>query len=199
VAIRLLRLMDLKKALGGADNLLLLIVGGVALVYVATGANAWAEEKWGRGAGAASGAAATLKGGKLIGKREGWMEGEEDGFKRGYWLPNPAISMEQRGRGMVDNIATGVTAGVTTAVVNQGVDYAMSRLPQWPGSDPEPAPPLQLQQQAPDPREPSPPRTTGPRLPADWWIDDQGRYRDENNRVASDDRRKETLRKERRQ
>jgi hypothetical protein len=189
--------MDLKKALGGADNMLLLIVGGVALVYVATGANAWAEEKWGRGAGAASGAAGLLKGGKLVGKREG--------FEEGYNTFNPSLHIDEviryrgPGRGMVDNIATGVTAGVTTAVVNQGVDYAMSRLPQWPGSDPEPAPPLQLQQQAPDPREPSPPRTTGPRLPADWWIDDQGRFRDENNRVASDDRRKESLKRERRQ
>ena len=131
--------------------------------------------------------------------------GKREGFEEGYNTFNPSLHIDEviryrgPGRGMVDNIATGVTAGVTTAVVNQGVDYAMSRLPQWPGSDPEPAPPLQLQQQAPDPREPSPPRTTGPRLPADWWIDEQGRFRDENNRVASDDRRKESLKRERRQ
>jgi len=191
--------MDFRKALGGPDNLLLIIVGGVALLYVATGANAWADEKWGRGAGAASGAAGLLKGGKLVGKKEGYEEG--------FNTFNPALHLDEviryqgPGRGIANTVTQGIAAGVTTAVVNQGVDYAMANLPQWPGSktlDPTPPPPpLAYQQQIVDPRDE--PAAKGPKLPQDWWVDGQGRYRDGNNRVASDDRRRDTLRQQKRQ
>jgi hypothetical protein len=173
--------MDLRKAFGGADNLLIIIVGGVALLYVATGANAWAEEKWGRGAGAASGAAGLLKSGKLVGKKEGWEEG--------FNTYNPklhvadVIGYQGPGSGIAGGIAQGVTAGVATAVVSQGVDYAMSRLPQWPSDEQIPPPPS-----APEPQQPS--------LPEGWRIDGQGRFRDETGRVASNDRRRDALRRE---
>jgi hypothetical protein len=176
--------MDFRKALGGPDNLILLAISGLALIYVTTGKDAWSDQKWARAAGAASGAVGLLKSGKLIGKKEGWMEGEEDGFQRGYWLPNPAISMEQRGRGMVDNIATGVTSGVINAGADRVASLAVEQLQGiWPTA--EPAPPAS-EDEAPKP----------PRLPAGWRIDSKGRFRDRQGRIASDERRRRTLRAE---
>jgi hypothetical protein len=162
----------------------------VVLCMVYIGSQRWAKSAWAEAAGTGGTAAIGIIAGKWKGKREGFEEGEEDGFNRGYWTPNPGITTEQR---------IGITQSVASAVLDRGVDYALDKLPRWPTSEPAApsAPPaLQLQQQASDPRDAKP---VGPRLPQGWRIDGKGRFRDENKRIASDDRRREALRKEGRQ
>jgi hypothetical protein len=175
--------MDLKQALGGPDNLLLIGIAGLAMVYVATGPNAWAEEKWGRGASAAAGAAGLVKSGKLIGKKEGWEEG--------YGTFNPKLHLDEivRYQGPARSIANTVAHGVADAAVSRGVDLALSKLPQWPAPEP---PPLQLQQPAAAAVKPA-----GPPLPKGWRVDGRGRFRDQSGRVASDERRMKALDRER--
>ena len=137
--------MDLRQLKSAPDQLVLLGIGILALIYVGTGPRAWAEDRWATAAGAAAGAIGMLKSGQLIGRKEGWDEG--------YNTLNPSLHVE-------DIIAyTG------------------------PVAEPSPPPKLELQQR--DPR--------GGFLPSGWWIDERGRYRDQNNRVANDERRIATL------
>ena len=159
--------MDPRKAFGGADNLLLIGIAGLAMVYVATGPNAWAEEKWGRGASAAAGAAGLVKSGKLIGRKEGWDDG--------YGTFNPALHLEEVIR------YQGPGRSIANAAVSRSAGLAVEALPQWPAPEP-----LQLQQ----PAMGEPP---GPPLPRGWRVDGRGRFRDENGRIASDERRIKTL------
>jgi hypothetical protein len=138
---------------GREDDLLLIVIGAIALGYVATGVNAWAEDKWTRAAGGTTGALAFLKTGKLAGKRKGHQEGWDQGFN----TLNPALHLDELvsfdgGRGgqqfdsgfrggrpdapnmaqrmagaVAGRVVQGVAQGVAEQAVGVGVDYAMGR------------------------------------------------------------------------
>ena len=190
--------MDLRQFKSAPDQLVLVGIGLLALIYVGTGPKAWAEERWATAAGAAAGAIGMLKSGQLIGRKEGWDEG--------YNTLNPKLHV-------ADIIAyTGPAAEPEPAPEPAPELDAWDRLaatkdwlgdwystsdPQQPDPDPrgalgsEPQQPASrveslgfpIQQPAPHP---SP-------LPRGWWIDDRGRFRDRSNRIASDERRLSTL------
>jgi len=196
------RSMDFRKALGGPDNLILLAISGLALIYVTTGKDAWSDQKWARAAGAASGAVGLLKSGKLIGRQEGWDEG--------YNTLNPALHVEE----IVRFGAPPVVSGVINAGADRVASLAVEQLQGiWPGEDETPKPRLsgdeteqllresfteaidagEVSRVTPDPRDQ---RQKHPRLPSGWRIDSKGRFRDSSDRVASDERRRRTLRAE---
>jgi hypothetical protein len=182
--------MDFRKALGGPDNLILLAISGLALVYVTTGKDAWSDQKWARAAGAASGAVGLLKSGKLIGRQEGWDEG--------YNTLNPALHVEE----IVRFGAPPVVSGVINAGADRVASLAVEQLQGiWPGED-ETGPDVgQVRADlakahrklvAEGKMEP----LAGPELPSGWRIDSKGRFRDQQGRIASDERRRRTLRAE---
>jgi hypothetical protein len=173
---------------------LILLILALAIGFVAS--QGWRESAWAQAAATAGPAAGGVIYGKKKGERQGFEEGEDRGFERGYWTPNPAITPEERGGGIVarvaDNMAQGVVSGVTGAVADRAADMAVEQLQGiWPsGEDDQPAPSPELQQQH-DPREV---RRAKPKLPDGWRIDGRGRIRDNHGRIASDERRRRSLR-----
>lgn len=178
--------MDLRQFKSAPDQLVLVGIGLLALVYVGTGPKAWREERWATAAGAAAGAVGMLKSGQLIGRKEGWDEG--------YNTLNPNLH-------------------VADIIAYTGPDAEPVPFPEAEIQQPDPRGTLGFEIQQPDLRVDSlgfeiqqpaprveslgfPIRQSALRpasLPRNWWIDDRGRFRDGSNRIASDERRLATL------
>ena len=164
--------MDLRQFKSAPDQLVLVGIGLLALVYVGTGPKAWREERWATAAGAAAGAVGMLKSGQLIGRKEGWDEG--------YNTLNPNLH-------------------VADIIAYTGPDAEPVPFPEAEIQQPDPRGTLGFEIQQPAPRVESlgfPIRQSALRpasLPRNWWIDDRGRFRDGSNRIASDERRLATL------
>jgi hypothetical protein len=164
--------MNIRAILGGPDNLILLAIGGMAMVYVATGEGAWSDKKWGRAVGAASSAVGLLKSGKLIGKKEGWDEG--------YNTLNPALHVEEIVRYQGPSVA-----GIVASEVASGVVEKALTMPGLPRSGPKDN---KRHEERSEPK-----AKAEPKLPDGWRIDERGRFRDRGGRVASDERRIKAL------
>ena len=166
---------------GREDDALIIALAAGALLYIGTGVNAWAEEKWARAGGGVGSGAALLKIGKTAGRK--------DGFEDGYWTENPKL---RRGGDGAAGFGAAVAGGVASAAANRAIDAAAERFFSTPEPPPAPLPVAPLPAPAPKPE----PAASHP-LPDGWWLDGKGRYRDKNNRIANDRRRVATLKRQR--
>lgn len=109
---------------GREDDLLLVILGALAVLYVGTGEGRWSEAKWQRAGGGLAAALALTKVGK--------MSGEHEGFAKGFTTYNPELHVDElitKALGdRSDTAIGGVVRGAARGVVGYGVDRLQDRL-----------------------------------------------------------------------